>query len=192
MRARMAKLSALMLGAVPAVSMTVALPARAEISGLTVRSAKDIGPFRGKPYREIEAQMQGTAPGGAYSVPVTIAYPIRAADHNGFVIVDVLNTVRVVDPKVPPPKVPRPLARITIGEDFLFGRGNEYVTVLWDKHATEVLGNGAIATASDGYTILRDTAVLARNPAKYVAAEAGGNSTSGKVIAFGYSQTGEV
>jgi hypothetical protein len=45
-------------------------PARAEPSGLTVRTAKDIGPFRGRAYREVEAQLQGTAPGGAYAVPV--------------------------------------------------------------------------------------------------------------------------
>jgi hypothetical protein len=40
-------------------------PTRAEISSLSVASAKDIGPFLGKPYRQVEAQLRGTAPGGA-------------------------------------------------------------------------------------------------------------------------------
>jgi hypothetical protein len=37
-------------------------PTRAEISSLSVTSAKDIGPFRGKPYREVEAQLSGPPP----------------------------------------------------------------------------------------------------------------------------------
>ena len=40
-------------------------PTRAEINGLAVTSAKDIGPFRGKAYKEVEAKLQGTAPGGS-------------------------------------------------------------------------------------------------------------------------------
>jgi hypothetical protein len=64
------------------------------------------------------------------------------------------------------------------------------VGVIWDKTAVEVLGNGTIATAADGYTILRDAATVARNPSKYLPAEAGAAPASGNIIAYGYSQTG--
>ena len=36
--------------------------------------------------------MMGTAPGGAYDVPVTLAFPTRS-DHSGVAVVDVVNTV---------------------------------------------------------------------------------------------------
>jgi hypothetical protein len=77
-----------------------------------------------------------------------------------------------------------------LGDDFLFGRGNAYVGVIWDKTAVEALGNGTIATAADGYTILRDAVTVARNPSKYLPAEAGTAPASGNIIAYGYSQTG--
>src|SRR5690242_8958356 len=137
----------------------------AEITGLAVTSAKDIGPFRGKPYREVEAQLQGTAPGGGYSVPVTLVFPKQASDHNGFAIVDLFNTVTVGDEKWLPGGRAFPVARFQMGEDFLFGTGHAYVGVNWDKKAVEALHNGTIATGTDGYTILGDTAMLAKNPA---------------------------
>src|SRR5689334_18469686 len=99
MHAQLAKLSAFAFGALPILGVATPLPARAEITGLTVQSAKDIGPFRGKPYRKVEAQLKGTAPGGDYSVPVTLAFPKQASDHNGFAIVDVFNTVTIGDKK---------------------------------------------------------------------------------------------
>jgi hypothetical protein len=70
-------------------------PASAEIAKITVDTASDIGPFRGIAYREIKATMDGTAPGGAYSVPVTLAFPKDGAAHNGFAVVDVINTVTI-------------------------------------------------------------------------------------------------
>lgn len=124
--------------------------ARAEPRGLTVRTAKDIGPFHGKAYREVEAQLQGTAPGGAYSVPVTLAFPKQISDHNGFAIVDIVNTITIGKEQFVLGGQPLLLARGHMGDDFLFGRGNVYVGVIWDKNAVEALGNGTIATPVDG------------------------------------------
>jgi hypothetical protein len=183
------KLSAVMVAAM--LGCLASLPTRAEISGLTVTSAKDIGPFRGKAYREVEAQLKGTAPGGAYAVPVTIAFPKQASDHNGFAIVDVLNTILIGNKNFPDAK-PLPVARMGMGDDFLFGRGNAYVGVVWDKFTVDTLGNGTIAAPNDSWTILRDAATLARTSSKYLPAAAGTASSSGKVIAYGFSQTGMV
>jgi hypothetical protein len=108
-------------------------PARAEPSGLTVRTAKDIGPFRGKAYREVEAQLRSTAPGGAYAVPITLAFPKRVSDHNGFAIVDIVNTITIGKEQFVLGGQPLPLARGHMGDDFLFGKGNVYVGVIWDK-----------------------------------------------------------
>jgi hypothetical protein len=79
-----------------------------------------------------------------------------------------------------------------LGEDFLFGRGNAYTSVIWEKFAVEALGNGKIVAPTDTWTILRDAATLARTPAKFLPAQAGTAPTSGKLIAYGFSQTGEV
>jgi hypothetical protein len=176
----------------PALASNAPLPARAEISGLAVDSAKDIGPFRGKVYREVQAHLNGTAPGGAYSVPVTLAFPKQASDHNGSAIVDVFNTITVGDDKFVLGGRAFPLARIHFGEDFLFGTGHAYVGLIWDKKAVETLHNGAIAAGPDGFTIISDAARLARNPSKYLPAEVGAVPPSGKLIAYGYSQTGSL
>lgn len=166
-------------------------PTRAEISSLSVTSAKDIGPFRGKPYREVEAQLRGTAQGGAYAVPVTIAFPKKASDHNGFAVLDVDNTITVGN-KDWPGGGAFPLGRVSMGDEFLFGRGNAHVAVIWEKFAVETLGNGTIAAPSDAWTIVRDAATLARNPAKYLPPEVGTAPPSSKVIGYGFSQTGWV
>jgi hypothetical protein len=183
-------LRAAWLGVAFTAPVALSGPAVAEIKGVVVTSSKDIGPFRGKSYRELQATMDGIAPGGSYSVPVVLAYPKAAADHNGFAVVDVVNTVTIGKEQWVLGGRPLPLARIHMGDDFLFGNGNAYVGVIWDKNAVEALGNGKIATLADGYTILRDTAGLARNPAKYLPADAGAAPSSGKVVAYGFSQTG--
>jgi hypothetical protein len=159
---------------------------------LAVHSAKDIGPFRGKPYREVEAQLQGTAPGGGYSVPVTLAFPAQASDHNGFAVVDIDNTITIGSKQYVTGGGAFPLARMRMGEDFLFGRGNAYVSVIWEKFAVDALGNGTIAAPTDAWSILRDVAMLARSPSKYLPAETGTAPPSRKVIAYGFSQTGEL
>ncbi len=171
-------------------SLTGAFPSWAEINSLTALSSKDIGPFNGKPYREIEARMEGDAPGGSYAVPITLVLPLQAADHNGFAVVDIINTVTIGKGDFVIGGAPLPLARTHMGDEFLFGRGNAYVGVMWDKSAVFTLKNGTIAAADDGYTILRDAAALARNPAKFLTADAGVASSSSKTIAYGYSQTG--
>jgi len=166
-------------------------PTHAEITGLAVTSAKDIGPFHGKAYREVQVQMRGTAPGGAYAVPVTIAFPKQASDHNGFAVVDVDNTLTVGSKDFPHGGA-YPLARVSMGDEFLFGRGNAYVGVIWEKFAVETLGNGTVAAPSDAWTIIRDAATLARNPSHYLPADAGTAPPSSKIIAYGFSQSGEV
>ncbi len=176
------------------LALTLALvapfPATADIESLTVLAAKDIGPFRGKVYREVQVQMKGSAPGGPYAVPVTLAFPKQAADHNGLAVVDIINTSTVGNKAFVLGGGPRPLARLHIGEDFLFGTGNAYVAVLWDKKAVETLGSGSVAAPADGYTIIRDAAALARMPSKHLAADAGTAPASTRIVAYGYSQTG--
>ena len=61
---------------------------------------------------------------------------------------------------------------------------------MWDKKTVDMLGNGTIAAPADGYTILRDAAALARDPAALLPADAGAPPASDKVVAYGYSQTG--
>jgi Alpha/beta hydrolase domain len=172
------------------ITLILSGPVAAEITEIVVNSANNIGPFRGKSYREVHVTMKGTAPGGAYSVPVVLAFPNAAADYNGFALVDVLNTVTVGNPQWVLGGRVFPVARIHIGDDYLFGTGNLYVGVLWDRKATEFFQAGAIAAPADGYEIVRDAARLARDPAA-------AHFPSGfqlpraaeKAIAFGYSQT---
>ncbi|MFO1049695.1 MAG: alpha/beta hydrolase domain-containing protein [Geminicoccaceae bacterium] len=156
---------------------------------MRVSSTTDAGSFRGRPYQRYDGRMEGTAPGGGYSVPVTVLLPANLSDGNGFSVVDVLNTVAVGKDSVLGPD-PLPLARHHIGDDYLFGTGHAYVGVLWDKGAAEALGAGMIAQPADGYTILADAAELARAPRRHLgmADEAGRL----KVVAFGFSQTGAV
>lgn len=183
------------LGAAMVLSVAVTLPgpASAAIEGLTVFAARDIGTFRGKAYREIEARMEGSASGGAYAVPVTFTFPKQASEHNGFAVVDVVNTVTIGKEQFVVGGRPLPLARLHMGEDFLFGNGNAYIAVIWDKSTVEALGSGTIAAVADGYTVLRDAAALARNPAGLLPVEAGGAPpASGKVVVCGYSQTGSL
>ena len=105
----------------------------AEITQITVTASSDIGPFRGKGYREVQATMEGVAPGGSYSVPIVLAFPKAVADYNGFALIDVFNTVTVGDPKWVTGGGVAPVARQGTGEDYLFGSGNLYIGVLWDK-----------------------------------------------------------
>ena len=165
-------------------------PANADITDIVINSTSEIGPFRGKQYQEIVATMNGTAPGGSYSVPVTLAFPKRAGDHNGFAVVDIINTVPVVVDQWVLDRAPLPLARIHIGDEFLFGAGNAYVGVTWDKKAVEQLGSGVIAQPSDAKQILLDAVTLVRDPMKHLPAGIDSARASGKIVAYGYSQTG--
>ena len=177
-----------------AVGFILATPllARAELKSVTVLASKDIGPFRGKAYRELETRMDGIAPGGPYAVPVTIAFPTQASDHNGFAVVDVVNTVTIGKDQYVLGGQPLPLARTHMGDDFLFGAGNAYIGVIWDKAATDALKTGTITRTADGYAILRDAAALARNPAALLATGTSTLPASKWVVAYGYSQTGSL
>jgi hypothetical protein len=181
-----------LLLAATAASLCIAAPGWAEVTSLTVVSSKDIGPFDDKPYREIEARMEGMAPGGAYAVPITLVLPARAEGHNGFAIVDIINTVTINRGEFVSGGGPLPLARTHMGDEFLFGRGNAYVGVMWDKTATDRLRNGTIAVPGDGYTIIEDAAAVARNPAQFLPADVGTAPSSDRIIAYGYSQTGSI
>lgn len=102
------------------------------MTDISVTSVNDIGRFAGKPYREAALQIHGAAPAGPYSVPAVLAYPARAADANGFALVEPYNTVPfwLPDPRLPAgPFAP---ARMVLGDEYVFGHGNVYIAVLWD------------------------------------------------------------
>jgi len=174
-----------------AATITCPLPASAEITQLTIVSAADIGPFAGKPYREIDARLHGTAPGGPYEVPLTLAFPTKAADFDGITVVDIVNTITLFMEGFKPAGGALPMARVHMGDAFLFGRGNGYVAVNWDNEAVQMLGKGSIAARTDGYTVLRDAAAVARNPSRYLPSSAGIEAPEqARTIAYGFSQTG--
>jgi hypothetical protein len=97
-------------------------------------------------------------------VPAVITYPLRSSDANGAALVEPHNTVPfwLPDPRVPAdPFTP---ARIVLSDEYLFGRGNVHIALLWDEGAMEARGEGFMTAGSDAYQLLRDTAGLARNP----------------------------
>src|SRR5205807_7266237 len=78
---------------------------------------------------------------GVQTCALPISFPKQASDYNGFGIVDVVNTV-TVGIEIPGGGGPLPLGRMQLGEDFLFGRGNAYVSVIWEKFTVDTLRNG--------------------------------------------------
>jgi hypothetical protein len=166
--------------------------ARAAITSVSVVSSTELGEFDHRDYREVEIRMIGIAPGGAYDVPVTLAFPQKSKDYSGVAVVDVINTVLATVPVIPAPATrdPSPIARLQMGDEYLFGSGHVYVGVVWQKSAVEVLGIGTIAAAGDAFTILRDAAALARNPVQVPSN--GRPDGASKVIVYGYSQTGGI
>jgi hypothetical protein len=164
--------------------------ARAAVTSVSVVSSTELGEFDHRSYREVQIRMAGTAPGGAYDVPVTLAFPERSKHYSGVAVVDVINTSFVTAAVVPAPatRTPFPLARNNIGDDYLFGSGHVYVGIQWQKAAVELLGIGTIAAAGDAFTILRDAAALARDPVP-VPRSARPRAAS-RVVAYGFSQTG--
>jgi hypothetical protein len=55
-------------------------PAGAAVTSVTVVSSIELGTFGHHEYREVQIRMRGMAPGGAYDVPVTLAFPKRSKD----------------------------------------------------------------------------------------------------------------
>jgi len=137
----------------------------------------------------MQIRMVGTAPGGAYDVPLTLAFPQRSEDYSGVALVDLINTIFVIGAFPPPtPNEPKPLARVQLTDEYIFGSGHVYLGVHWDKAAVEALGIGTIAAGGDAWTIIRDAAALARNPLPIPAQSR--PQGVGKVIGYGFSQTG--
>ena len=164
--------------------------ARAEVTSVEVVSSTELGSYNHRAYREVKLQLRGTAPGGAYDVPVTLAYPTHGRDYSGVAVVNVVNTISVTWPDpLPAPFTPDPFyqARLHLGDEYLFGSGHVYLSVNWDKGALEAAGTGAIADPGDGFTIIRDVAGLARDPSR-ISSKRRPNA-SGKVIAYGFSQS---
>ena len=155
----------LLLPAVLSLALLVPATASARVTSISVTSDRDLGTFANKPYRQAALQVQGVAPAGRYSVPAVLAYPARAADANGFALVEPYNTVGFwfADPLVPETPLPH-LRDFVLGEEYLLGRGNVYIAVLWDKKLVEDTGQGYMAAGTDGYQVLRDTAALVRSP----------------------------
>jgi Alpha/beta hydrolase domain len=181
-----------LIGLVAFAGVAGTIPAaRAEIADVKVVAAREIGPFGGKNYRELQAELSGRAPGGPYRVPVTLLAPSDPAQHSDMAIVDVVNTVTIGKDQWVLGGRPFPLARIHMGDAFLLRMGNVYVDAMWDKAAVEALGNGSIATGADGYAIIADIAALAREPGRFIR----GSSelpASRSVVAYGYSQSGSL
>jgi hypothetical protein len=167
--------------------------ARAAVTSVSVVSATELGEFDHRAYREVELRLVGTAPGGGYDVPVTLAYPTDDRDYSGVAVVDVVNTVFMVFPAaLPAPATPDPsyTARDHLSDAYLFGSGHVYVSVIWDKAALALAGTGIIAERGDAFSIIRDVAGLARDPSRIPAQER--PNASGTVIAYGMSQTAGV
>jgi hypothetical protein len=122
---------------------------------------------------------------------VTLAFPTRAEDFSGFAMVDVVNTVTVGSSDWPGGGRAFPVARLHMGEDYLFGMGTFYISALWDKAAAETLHSGSIAAPADGYEILRDAASVARDPTiAAIDTRTAPARGADRVIAYGFSQTG--
>lgn len=139
-------------------------PASASVTGISVRSVRDLGTFAGKPYREAALQIRGTAPTGPYSVPAVVTYPLRASDANDAALVEPYNTVPYWFPDPRIPADPFTPARIVLSDEYVFGEGNVHIAVHWDEGAIEARGEGFMTAGSDGYQLLRDTAALVRSP----------------------------
>jgi hypothetical protein len=93
--------------AMVAFMLLLAAPARAAITSVSVVSSTQLGEFDHRDYREVTIRMIGTAPGGAYDVPVILAFPERAKDRSGVALVDVVATSTITG-VLPAPSHPGP------------------------------------------------------------------------------------
>ena len=174
------------------LALLVSRPVAAEITQIMVNSVNNIGPFRGKSYREVQLTMKGVAPGGAYSVPVVLAFPNVATEYNGFAVIDVLNTVTVRDPKYvlggrifsPSPAPTWEMSSSSAADMSMSGLSGT-------RRPPSSYRRARSLRPADRYEIWRDAARLARNPAgSHFPPGFSLPRAADKVIAFGFSQTG--
>jgi Alpha/beta hydrolase domain len=165
--------------------------ARAAVTSVSVVSSTELGEFDHRDYREVQIRMVGAAPGGAYDVPLTLAFPETSRDYSGVAVVDVVNTSTITG-VLPAPIVSGPtyLARAILGDNYLFGSGHVYLSVEWDKRTVDIRQIGTIAATGDAFTIIRDAAHLARDPGLVPVNDR--PRAARKVIAYGFSQTGGI
>jgi len=166
-------------------------------------------------YVEADATMSGRVrrsdgSEGSYKVPITLFYPVQSQNCNRTGIVDVVNSVFYetfafvgtdTDPFFPSLFA---FADLLIGEEFMFGSqhgGYVYAQVQWNKLVIErqraagtLLDDTLhIDAGTDGYQILADASRFLRDPSQLYGRRAGAAPCSvDDVIAFGYSQTGEL
>ncbi len=166
-------------------------------------------------YVEADAAMSGRVrrsdgSEGTYKVPVTLFYPVQPKRCNRTAIVDVVNSVfyetfafvgTESDPFFPSLFA---FADLLVGKEFMFGSQNGgyvYAQVQWNKLVIErQRGAGMllddtlhIDAGTDGYQILADASQFLRDPSQLYGRRAGPVPCSvDDVIAFGYSQTGEL
>jgi hypothetical protein len=181
-------------------------------SSLTVNSLQILMKYD---YIEVDGAMSGRVirsdgSQGTYKVPIKIVYPAQAKRCNGTAIVDVVNSVfyetfaqagTSSDPFFPSLF---PFARLLLGDDFMFGAqygGYIYAQVQWNKlvierqRAAGTLEDDTlhISQGTDGYQIIADMSRLLRNPPQAVKlAPSKSPCRAADVIAFGYSQTGQL
>jgi Alpha/beta hydrolase domain len=164
--------------------------ASAKVTAISVTSDRQLGTFAGKPYREAALQIRGVAPAGPYSVPAVLAYPTRAADANGFALVEPYNTAGFWFRDEHVPETPLAHVRNILGDDYLFGRGNVFIAVLWDKVLMEDTDQGFMTAGSDGYQVVRDASALVRSPRSMPYPRGfAAPPAARKVVAAGYSSS---
>jgi len=165
---------------------------RAEVRSVVVSSSISLGSFNGRAYDQYTATLQGTVGEGtlqhSYSVPLVLAYPSAPQDANGFALLDVPNSA--IFEVYPSPQYILPFARLSLGQDFIFGRGYVYAAVQWNKVVTDRLYGGGIISSTDGYQILIDLANWLRYPTLLTGPAEVKLNPAPAVIAVGYSQSG--
>jgi hypothetical protein len=178
----------LLLAALIGVLALSEATASARITELAVTRVRDAGVFAGKPYREADLQIGGTAAGRPYRVPALLAYPARRSDADGSAIVDPYNTIQFADPGFPLERSLTREAHRFLGDEHVYGRGSVYLAVLWDKAVLDTQHLGVMGDARDAYQVLRDAAALVRFPRSMPYPRRFDRPPpASEVVAFGYS-----
>jgi hypothetical protein len=161
--------------------LIVVLEARAWAAGASLYPGTSRSvPCDHKTCTEVQTVLHGSAPGGGYSVPVTLLYP-PARQCSGVAVLDLPNTIGT---RITFSFQPVPFIRELLGDDFIGDQGYVYAAVQWDAPiAYPSSPYGQIAQMTDGYEIIADMAAYLRTspvcPAQVV-------------LAAGFSQTGSL